>query len=198
MIQKVKRILAGVGMIALTAGCTTLSAETRISSNLVASEFNDVASQYMERPTMVSVQSFSDGNTALKVLMDEYGTGYDPLLKVPTEHATYFDRRFVSDYLPLIDKYVEWEALAMERGDLIEKQVGSAKTWGVGGDIELSFSIHSASSTRHVLVIERCAFGNCVDKALHLTKSNASILRGLLVDFAAGKVDHFNTDSIYN
>ena len=185
-------------MMALTSACTTLSAETRISSTLVASEFNDVGSHYMERPTFISVQSFSDGNTALKVLMNEYGTGYDPLLKMQTEHATYFDLRYVADYLPLIDKYFEWEALAAERGDLVERQIGSANSWGAAGVIELRFAIYSASTAQRLLVIERCAFGTCVDKALHLTKSNASILRGLLVDFAAGRVAHVNADSIYN
>lgn len=190
---------AFIGCIAaLLAACTTLSAETRIPSTLQASEFNDVASQYMARPTHLSVQSFSDGNVALQVLVDEYGTGYDPTLKTTTQHVTYFDKRYVAVYLPLIDKYLEWEALAAQRGDLIERQLGVAKTWGVGGDIELRFGIYSPSTSQHLLIVERCAFGTCVDKALHLTRPNATILRGLLVDFAADKIGHAATDSVYN
>jgi hypothetical protein len=181
----------------LAAGCTTLAATTRLSSALRASEFNTVASAYMERPTFVSLESFSDKNTALKVEMDEYGTGYDPLLKIATPHATYFDKRYVADYLALIDKYFEWEALAAQRGDLIERDVGGAKTWGVGGDIDLRFSIFSSSSANHLLVIERCAFGTCVDKALNLTRPNAAILRTLLTDFADGGIAPAELDSVY-
>ena len=182
---------------ALTTACTTLSAETRIPSALQASEFNDVASQYMDRPTFVSVQSFSDGNIALQVLVDEYGTGYDPALRTTIPNATYFDKRYIADYLPLIDKYLEWETLAAGRGDLIDRQVGVAKTWGVGGDIELRFGIYSSKTSQHLLIVERCAFGTCIDKALYLTRSNASALRRLLVDFSADKIGHVDTQSVY-
>lgn len=196
MIGTANRVFAGC-VVALTTACTTLSAETRIPSNIRASEFNDTASQYMERPTFVSVQSFSDGNIALQVLVDEYGTGYDPALGTTTQHVTYFDKRYVADYLPLIDKYFEWEALAAERGDLIDHDIGTAKTWGVGGDIDLKFGIYSPKTSQHLLTVERCAFGTCVSKMLNLTRSNALALRSLLVDFAAGKVGQAATDSVY-
>ena len=196
MFRTTTRVFAGC-LIALMTACTTLSAETRIPSTLRASEFNDTASQYMERPTFVAVQSFSDGNIALQVLVDEYGTGYDPALGIATQHVTYFDKRFIADYLSLIDKYLEWEALAAQRGDLIEREIGRAKTWGVGGDIELRFGIYSPKTSQHLLIVERCAFGTCVDKALHVTRPNATILRELLVDFAADKIGNADTDSAY-
>lgn len=197
MFRTLKLVTFGVGVAVLAVACTTVAAETRISSPLQASEFNDIASQYMQRPTFVSVQKLSDGKVALKVQMDEYGTGYDPLLGAATEHATFFDSRFVASYLALIDKYLEWEALASGRGDLIEKEIGAAKTWGNAGDIDLKFSIYSSKTSQHLLVIERCAFGTCIDKALYLTKPNAQALRGLLVDFAAGKVGLSTTESVY-
>lgn len=169
----------------------------RISSSLRAGEFNDVASQYMERPTFATVHTFSDGNTALRVEMDEYGTGYDPNLKIVTPHVTYFDKHFVADYVPMIDKYLEWEELATQRGDLIERLVGDAKTWGNGAEVTLKLEIFSSASATHLLVIKRCAVGTCSDKSLSLTKPNAIILRSLLTDFASGKVDQKNLDSIY-
>jgi hypothetical protein len=196
MIRTSTRVFAGC-LAALATACTTLSSETRIPSTLQASEFNDTASQYMERPTFVSVQSFSDGNIALQVLVDEYGTGYDPALGITTPHTTFFDKRYVADYLPLFDKYSEWEALAAERGDLIDREIGTAKTWGVGGDIELRFGIYSPKTSQHLLTVERCAFGTCVNKALNLTRSNASALRSLLVDFAAGRIGHVDTQGVY-
>lgn len=186
----------GLALVAL-AGCTTVKDETRIPSNLSASEFNDVASQYMERPTFVAVQSFSDGRTALRVEMDEYGTGYDPTLKIVTPHVTYFDKRFVAEYLPLIDKYLEWEALAAQRGDLIERPIGEAKSQGAGAEVTLKFGIYSSSSATHLLVIETCVIGTCSGKSLSVTRPNAFTLKTLLADFASGKVDQENIDSIY-
>lgn len=197
MFRALKSVMCGVGVALFAVACTAVAAETRISSMLQASEFNDLASQYMQRPTFVSIQKFSDGKVALKVLMDEYGTGYDPLLGAATEHATLFDSRFVSSYLTLIDKYLEWEALAKERRDLIEKEIGVAKTWGNASDIDLKFSIYSSKTSEHLLVIERCAFGTCVDKALYFTRPNAQALRSLLSDFAEGRVGLSTVDSIY-
>ncbi len=181
----------------LIAGCTTVAEQTRVASALRASEFNGVASQYMERPTFVSVQTFSDKNTAMAVEMDEYGTGYDPNLNAVTPHITYFDKRYVANYLPLIDKYLEWETLATQRGDLIEREIGNAKTWGNGMEVSLKYGIYSGAQGNNLLTIERCAVGSCSDKFLVLTRPNAVILRELLVDFEAGKVGLQSLDSVY-
>lgn len=125
---------------------------------------------------------------ALKIEMDEYGTGFDARYGAVVPHTTYFDKRFVDQYLALIDKYIEWEALAVQRGDVIDREIGVAKTWGVGGDIDLRFSLTSGNAANHFLLVESCAFGTCRDRALHFTKSNAIKLRALLEDFAAGNV----------
>lgn len=197
MSYQFNRLVCAIATLGAVTACTTLSSESRVASPLRASEFNDVASQYMERPTFVAVQAFSDGNVALKVRVDEYGTGYDPQLGVATEHATFFDKRYVANYLPFIDKYLEWEAQASQRGDQIEKEIGTAKTWGSAGDIDLRFKFYSASPERHFLIVERCAFGTCLGKTLDLSKENATVLRKLLVDFAAGKVGLTDASSAY-
>ena len=151
----------------------------------------------MERPTFVSIQSFSDRNTALKVEMDEYGTGYDPALKIVTPHLKYFDKRFVANYLPLIDKYLEWDALATERGDQIERDIGKAQTWGNGAEVTLDFSIYSGSAGSNYLTIKSCAVGTCGDKHLMLTRTNAIVLRKLLADFGSGTIGLQNLDGVY-
>lgn len=182
---------------ALLAGCTTMGPETRIPSALQASEFNDVAGQYMARPTFVSIQEFSDGDSSLKVEMDEYGTGYDPLLGVNTPHVTYFGKKYVANYLPLIDKYLEWETLASQRGDLTERTIGETKTRAGGGEMNLRFRFFSSGQADHILIIDQCAFGTCVDKAMHLDRKNAVVLRSLLADFVSGKIAPTNLDGIY-
>lgn len=192
-----KALAAAMSFGLIVAACTTVSSETRLASPFKASEFNDVTSQYLERPTFLSIQSFSDGNTALKVLMDEYGTGYSATLGVVTEHATYFDQRYVPTYLPLIDKYLEWETLARERGDLIEREIGSTKTWGSAGDIDMKFSIYSASQSLHLLVVQACVLGTCTEKALHLSRPNVEKFRGVLADFGRGDIGNISDDAVY-
>lgn len=182
--------------VALLSGCASVAAETRISSALSASEYNDVASRYMERPTFVSIQEFSDGETSLRVEMDEYGDGYDPNLKITTPHYTFFAKKNVPAYLALIDKYLEWEVLASQRGDLIERLIGEAKTRAGGGEMNLKFEFFSSGAANHMLILSLCAFGTCVDET-GFTKSNVIILRGLLVDFESGKVGQKNLDGVY-
>lgn len=185
--------IGGVGL----GACTTLVSETRISRPLSASQYNSVASRYMEQPTFVSVQTMSDKAEVLKVQMDQYGAGYDANLDIITEYVAFFDKRYVAAYLPLIDKFLEWEALANTRGDLLEREIGKASTWGNGLPVELRFSFYSGNASNHFLTIERCAAGTCADKALTLTRANAIILKELLEDFGEGKVGHSITDGVY-
>ncbi len=46
-------------------GCTSVQQSTRISTPLQAMEFNNIASQYMSRPTSITVEKMSDGESVL-------------------------------------------------------------------------------------------------------------------------------------
>ncbi|MEZ5938631.1 MAG: hypothetical protein R3C52_10485 [Hyphomonadaceae bacterium] len=184
-------------VLAAAAGCTTISEESRISTPLAASEFNDVASRYMERPTFVSLATMSDGQTVLKVQMDDYGSGYDATLGVAMDYVMFFDKRFAADYVGLIDKYLEWAQLATERGDQLEREVGRTRTWGQGGTIEMRFKLYSGNAQNQYLVIETCAVGTCSDRTMTFTPENARILRDLLKKLGEGRIAKTDIDAVY-
>ena len=194
------RKILGVAVLpaALVASCTTVQQQTSVSTPLRASQYNDIASQYHERPTFVSLQIMSDGATVLRVTMDEYGYGASSNVgqNIPQNYAVAFDSRDVDQYLVLIAKYEEWESLASSRGDMIEKDIGDAPTWAIMGSGKLHFSMFSGNAQSHYLVIGFC-MGACVDERLMFDRLNAARLKKLLEEFKAGDLQQLDVDAVY-
>lgn len=192
-----KIIVSAITAIALVA-CTTVSSETRIPTRVSASEYNSVAARYMERPTFATIQSLSDGEEVLRLEMDTYGSNVNPTTGLATPYTLPFDKRFGADYLALIDKFFEWEGIARERGDLIDREIGTASTWSnMGGTGTLKFSIYSASLEGQMLVIEYCVSVGCSDQSFTFSRTNARELGRLLADFTEGRVGQANLDGVY-
>ncbi|MCG3760637.1 hypothetical protein [Vibrio cincinnatiensis] len=179
-----------LGLLALVlAGCTTVEQSTRLSTNLEAREYNSVYSKYMDRPTFTSIEKMSDGNTVLAISRDNYGTTSSPLR---------FSKEHVSKYTALIDKYIEWNQLAISRGDAITKEIGKAETWGNSMSGTLKFTFHSGNSAVHYLSISFCAAGTCLDdQALYFDLKNSQELKNLLVQLGSGAVKTEDVNAIY-
>lgn len=180
------------------ASCTTLSQQTSISTPLRASQYNSVASQYLERPTFVSLQSYSDGATVLRVTMDEYGygAGASSGQNVALSYSAAFDSRYVDQYLALIEKYQEWATLASSRGDVIEKEIGDAPTWANMGSGKLRFEMFSGNASSHYLVVGFC-LTTCVNERLMFDVDDAAYLKDILARFGEGELEQLNVDQIY-
>lgn len=190
-------IASTITAIALAA-CTTVSSETRIPTRVSASEYNSVASRYMERPTFASIQSMSDGEEVLRLEMDTYGSNINLTTGVATPYTLPFDKRFGAEYLALIDKFFEWEGLARERGDLIDREIGTAPTWSsMGGTGTLKFSIFSSSLQDQMLIVEYCVSVGCSDQRFTFSRANARELGRLLADFTEGRVGQASLDGVY-
>ncbi len=181
----------------MTVACTTVSQETRIATTLAASEFNGVASQYMERPTHVSLNTMSDGATTLFLELETYGRNIDPTTGVEMPYTLTFDQRYVAEYLPLIDKYEEWAKTATARGDAIEKELGTAPTWSQLGKGSLEFTFYSGNAADHYLVVDFCTPA-CSGQDFNFNRANVSELRHLLVSLQAGALTQTNVDAVYN
>jgi hypothetical protein len=179
-----------LGMLALVlAGCTTVDQSTRLSTGLEAKEYNSVYAKYMDRPTFISIEMMSDGNTVLAISRDNYGTTSSPLR---------FSKENVSKYIALIDKYFEWNQLAISRGDAITKEIGKAETWGNSISGTLKFTFHSGNSAVHYLSISFCAAGTCLDdQALYFDFKNSHELKSLLIQLDSGAVKTENVNEIY-
>ncbi len=170
-------------------GCTSVQQSTRLSTNLHAKEYNSIASKYMDRPTSSTVEKMSDGATVLAISIDNYGT---------TQSSLRFSKKHVTEYLNLINKYLEWEQLAKSREDAFTKEIGRADTWGNGIAGTLSFTFHSGNSSIHFLSVAFCATGTCLDEtALYFDTKNAIELKALLKKFESGSIKQKDIDSVY-
>lgn len=183
-------------LIGSIGACTSIAKETRISSSLQAREFNSVASQYMERPTFLSLQNYSDGRTALVIDMDEYGVG-SAGYEVAGDYSLRLDPAQADAYATLIDKYLEWESLASSRGDMIEKEIGRAPAAGAQSPGEARFAIYSGAAGAHYLHTQFCAVGACI-MDMFFSRDDALELKRVLMAVKAGKVSHLNVDDVYN
>lgn len=193
-----RKIAVTFAAAALAVGCTSIAQETRISTRLAASEFNTVSSTYEERPTFVSLQTYSSGVIALVIDMDEYGMGKGAQFgaDMPNDYVIPFDTTKIDAYLPLIDKYFEWAELARSRGDIIQREIGVAPGAGYQAAGEIKFTLNSGNASRQYLLLELCIIGVC-QNAMNFTPENAQELRAVLKGVQDGRVEHLNESAIY-
>ncbi len=68
-----RKCLTGLAFIFI-AGCSYIGwDETRISINFSAKQFNDIADQYISRPTFANLTTYKNGSEKLVISMDPYG-----------------------------------------------------------------------------------------------------------------------------
>jgi hypothetical protein len=177
-------------LLLLLFGCTSVQQSTRISSSIHAMQFNHVASKYMERPTFVSIEQMSDGESVLAVDMINYG---------PQQSSNRFSKKHVDTYISLIDKYLKWADLAKKNSDQLTKEIGDAPTWANMSTGTLKFTFYSGNQFNHYLEISFCAVGTCLeDQSLYFDEDNAKKLKQLLSNFSSGKIDNIDTSKLYN
>lgn len=183
-----KIISLTIGML-LLAGCAGVEQIDRIESKISAKEFNDLTSSYENRPTFMSVRKHSNGTESLTFEMDLYGSG------VSTRD---FDKTRISEYVATIDKYIEWEAKAVSKGDIFTKEIATIKAGGTQSDYKYKFVFHSGNAKKHYLTITVCTWIMCIpenDQVYDL--SNAKMLKSTLLDYKEGLITVENISSQY-
>jgi hypothetical protein len=159
---------------------------SRISSPIKASQFNEFASQYLERPTWVSYAKYQTIPNRLYIKFE----GYSDIDS--SRHFFIQDR--ADKYISLINKYLEWEAQATSRGDILEKkEIGRVDA--VAG-VKIRFLFYSGNASSHYLIIDSGLLGS-YSFAMVFDKSNVIELRKLFEDFKAGKITITN-EANYN
>lgn len=200
-----KRFVLSLSVLALAA-CSSVQNSTRVSTSLRAQEFNTVASRYMEKPTFVSTESWSDGKSVLMVHMETYAVPhvYDNLSLDPSARDTLrhtelrFSKENVSGYVAAIDKFLEWSALATQRKDAFDKEISLVPTWANMVKASLRFTFHSGNEQEHFLVVAISAVGTTLtDQAQYFDVTNAKELKRLLLAFASDSLQKTDIDSVY-
>ncbi len=179
--------------IALSA-CTRVSDSTRISYPLSASQYNGVYSNFFPRPTYLSLEKMSSGETVLAIEMNQYGN----ISSSEPSHQFRLLKQYIPNYLSLLDKYEAWRAQALSRGDAITQVIGRAPAWGQVSGMELEFTFHSGNASQHFLSIAHCAVGTCLaQSSLVFDNVNVAQLRLLLLKWQSGELEQLTVNSIY-
>ncbi len=180
-----KLLKLSVIALALT-GCSAVEQSTSVTTNLEVKEYNVEYAKYMPIPGLTFLEQMNDGNSVLAISRDHYDSTFATPLR--------FAKNNVQNYAAFIDKYIDWAELAVARGDVIDKEIGRAKTWKGTSTDTLKFTFHSDNSAVHYLSISACDASMCFDdKALYFDKANAYELKNLLLQ---AKVDDVKVESI--
>lgn len=114
-----------------------------------------------------------DGQKVLSVRIDAYGSAY---------HQVMFYERDVPRYIAAIDKYLEWEKMALEKGDILEKEIA---TIPAPSGLNIYFVFHSGNHTNHYLGVghsDKGLLGKTSAVSFVLTRENALVLKRHLAD----------------
>lgn len=173
----------------LGVGAAAAKEERKISPSFSALDFNDVTSNYLEVPTFVTLSDLNKGDSEFRVEFDKYGVNEYGL----DYEMVRFRKSAIPEYRAHIAKFLEWEAIASEDGDILDKEIGTAA--GIRG--KLKFLFHSGSAQRHFLVIRFCTIGVCTDSDLVLDRQGAEGLGADLAAFAERGVAPVKIDDKY-
>ena len=150
----------------------------RINTGLSAVRFNDISRSNYEYPVRVEYTE--------KMLL-VYAEGYGSM------PSTYMiTKKMIPELLESIDKYFEWEKLAVERNETITKRIRSI-------DYHLTSLVvdfHSANARTHLFTLGFIMKPSSVYD-LCLTKENVVIFRKLISDYMNDAIQTEKTDSIY-
>lgn len=181
--RKIMIAAAALGLV----GCATVSNETRVPAGFTAREFNTITSRYEERPTFARVQSMSSGSEILRIEMDQYGSTASQYYGMDYNHTIPFRRAEAPQYQAAIERFLEWEATARERGDILDgREIDRVSAFNGGA---IRFSLYSGNASAHFLMMTYCAVGTCLESdSLFLDRAGAEGLHALMSRWLAGEL----------
>lgn len=160
--------------------------EKRLSTKMKVSDFNQVSSEYMERPTFVSLRKLSS-NEAIFIDYTPYGV---------KATGIFIPKKSVDDALIHIAKYKQWNEQAKTNGDSFEKDIGKIPS---AAGIGALFSFYSGNAKNHYLIISSCALGMCTkDTKMFFDEKNVNELELLLTKFKNGELVLEDVSKKYN
>jgi hypothetical protein len=99
-----------------------------------------------------------------------------------------FTKDNCDNYIQLIDKYLEWEKIASESQDIIDKKIGTAKGLPLSN---IDFSFYSANQHSHYLVIGDKIYGH------YYSKAGAEALKELLIKYKNNELSPLDVNTKY-
>lgn len=158
--------------------CATVdnSATIYVDNDIYAMRYNSLAQKYYDRRAGEWIKKLTNGQFEYWLVVEGYGSDFS---------AVTFNSKYAQEYVNLIDKYFEWEALASSSKDTVDKEIGSIKTTKNGENFTTHFGFFSASSQTHFLTLSPCpSSSGCI--SINLKKNDAAKLQTALIKLAEG------------
>lgn len=197
-----KNLILGSFITTLMLGCSSINMpeqpeKIRFTTKVKISEYNDISSEYMYRPTFGSILIGKDhlgkDYTAYNVSADKYGSG---ILYVTVTYES------VENYNKSIEKYFKWNEIALKDKDLITKEI---MRWNYNetSPVYTKVTFHSANEKNNYFIIDSCYPGSYGEECLNLANldfNNVKILSEELDMFKSGSLlkNKVIDDSKYN
>lgn len=197
-----KQGLLLVSILAVT-GCTTRAdinlREARFDTGVKISEYNSVASRYLEKATFAkAIRADTIKGDTVKYAAKSYesfyseGSGY---INVKLEIVVH--ESDVVHVEKAINKYLEWEQKASEKGDTVDKVILKHDS-GFNSAKGYEYGFYSGNSSTHYLTIANCGvFGSCGKPQVFLGKNSVLALQRDLKMLADGTLVNFSASDEY-
>ncbi|BDY05433.1 hypothetical protein [Ferrimonas sp. YFM] len=182
-----KRILAICCFLLLSACVSTgISKTTRMSdTGIHGLQHNSVLQKFTEMPTTVTAYGDNDTVNMLSIYVERYGGGNGYL---------YVSKSNADEYLVAIRKYLEWEQIALQRKDLLNKEIATIDD-EMGSSFR--FTIWSGNKQQHLLYVEPVALGMSTGYGFYLDSNSAAGLKELIDRLANASIRPQQHDLIY-
>jgi len=167
--------------------------KTRLDSPFKVSEFNSVASQYMERPTFIELITYKKKPSQLWIYSD-YIIKTDTARAMKGYEFVSLSESAANDYIAAIDKYISWHSIAMVDGDIIDKEI--SKAMGRKKSLKVKFGFYSANAQSHYLTLQHCAVGTCLEPVMSLDIVNARLLKETIQSWKDGALKAITKEDI--
>lgn len=182
--------------------------ETRFESKVSLSEYNNVANQYLSKPTFATLISYPNGESPelLSYVADGYGSSYHQYIGViKNKIGFHVQRTKANEFISSINKFLEWSDVATQNGDAFTKDIthiyyDAEKVSDTSAYYKLTF--YSGNSKQHYLLFRSCTFSVITKEICYgntaLSDVSAQELKADINKFLAGEIKQLDVASKYN
>lgn len=194
------------------SGCVSIpeiaTKETRFVTKVYLSEFNDVASQYIPKPTFATLISYPNGEgpDSLSYIADAYGSSYNQYIGVTKNKIGFHVQHTKAlEFVSSINKFLEWSKTATQNGDAFTKDIADIyyDAESVGGiSVYYKLTFHSGNQEQHYLLVKSCSYSRMTNEICYgntaLTPESSLELKSEINKFLAGEIVQRDIASKYN
>lgn len=186
-----KKIFITIITTVFLLGCQTADKTTKIASNVKGMIYNDIASNYFPRLTIISLENFPGGKQYLTYQTETYKVEYG--IRKSIYYRIPFDN--IDEHQALLEKFLAWNTKASSRKDMFTKEIGRASTFN-GYSV---FTFHSGNQHSNLLNIcfSLTDSPGCSTNGVVFDVENVELIINDLKKFKSGSFKQFDP-SIYN